>query len=360
MPPLKTYNVIGLMSGTSLDGLDLCYASFSQVNEKWDYEIHATQTVEYPVELRKKLALATKLSGEQLFLLDNSLGKFMGNTINEFIGLFSIDRKEVDAVCSHGHTVFHQPNKGLTVQIGCGATIAHQTKIRTINDFRKRDVLHGGQGAPLVPIGDLLLFSNYADSFLNIGGFANFSKIEKGQIAIASDICPVNNLLNYYCQQLGVAYDKNGEIARNAKIHTDLLQQLNASFLYKQMKRPSLGWEWVERELVPLIDRFTGSIEQKIATITRHAVDQIVDQLHKHACQKVFVTGGGAKNSFLTKTIRQRFSGDIIVAQEQLIDFKEALIFGLLGVLFLENRPNCLPIVTGASKAVMGGQLFLV
>jgi len=352
------YKVIGLMSGTSLDGVDLCYAHFVHKNKKWSYQIIACQTIEYPNELTEKLLITTHSSAEQLFILDKQLGVFFSEVINGFIEKHKIERNKIDAICSHGHTVFHQPDKQISVQIGCGATIARHTQLPTIANFRQKDVLYGGQGAPLVPIGDLMLFSNVADSFLNIGGFANFSTIKNNEITVASDICPVNNLINYYARQQGKHYDKNGEIAKNAIVSTTLLDKLNNLSIYKQETMPSLGWEWVEKIVIPIVDNFPVSIAEKIATITKHAITQIANRLNECHSKSILVTGGGALNTFLIDELKKSVTGNIICASQQLINFKEALVFGFLGVLFLENVPNCVHTVTGATKSVIGGVLY--
>lgn len=354
------YELIGLMSGTSLDGVDICHVDFLYKNNQWSYKIHNTRTQAYPEQLLKHLQNAVNLSGFELFSMDRQLGLFFGTCINRFIADFSIQKNAITAIASHGHTVFHQPDKGLTVQIGCGESIAHTTGINTINDFRTKDVLYGGQGAPLVPIGDQLLFSEQADAFLNIGGFANFSVINDDQSVTAFDICPANIVINHFTRQLGEEYDKNGMIA---SVHTPddaLLKSLNEMDVYSQPQPPSLGWEWVERFVLPLYGNQTISTEVKIATATEHAAFQIAKRLNACNCQSVFVTGGGAKNTFLVNRIEHYFNGRVVIPDEETIDFKEALIFAFLGVLHLENIPNCLPSVTGASKAVVGGVMHRV
>ncbi|HLU87704.1 MAG TPA: anhydro-N-acetylmuramic acid kinase, partial [Taishania sp.] len=276
----SSYNLIGLMSGTSLDGLDICYANFQFTENKWSYNVLHTETVTYPEVLLNQLKNAMNLSGLDLFLLDKQVGDFYGKSINQFIEKNQLDKSTIDAIASHGQTIFHQPEKGLTVQIGCGESIAVTTGIKTINDFRKKDVLYGGQGAPLVPIGDLLLFSKNADAFLNIGGFANFSKLQVDGSVLAHDICPANILINYFTRQLGLEYDKDGEIASKGSIDQELLNQLNELDLYYQKQPQSLGWEWIEKEMLPLLLRSTCSIEDKIATVTEHAAIQISNRLN--------------------------------------------------------------------------------
>jgi len=349
------YELIGLMSGTSLDGVDICHVDFFYKNNKWSYKIHNARTQVYPAHLLKQLKNAVNLSGLELFSLDQQLGVFFGECINNFIADFSIQKNAITAIASHGHTVFHQPDKGLTVQIGCGESIAYTTGINTINDFRTKDVLHGGQGAPLVPIGDQLLFSEQADAFLNIGGFANFSVLNTDATVTAFDICPANIIINYFTRQLGLEYDKDGTIASAQTPDDALLNLLNEIDAYNQPQPPSLGWEWIEQVILPVYEHQPVSIEVKIATATEHAAFQIARRLNEYHCKSVFITGGGTKNTFLISRIEHYFNGKIVIPDEETIDFKEALIFAFLGVLHLENIPNCLPSVTGASKAVVGG-----
>lgn len=349
------YSLIGLMSGTSLDGLDLCYVNFTKKEEVWSYIIKQTKAVSYPEQLLSRLKNAVNLSGFELFLLDRELGFFLGKSINSFLEEFKISKDNIHAIASHGHTVFHQPEKGLTVQIGCGASIVRETGIKTINDFRKKDVLHGGQGAPLVPIGDKLLFSGQADAFLNIGGFSNFSVIGEDGSVTAYDICPVNIVINYFTRKLGREYDKNGEIASKTPIDKSLLEKLNALEIYKQQQPPSLSWEWVEKEILSILNDNLVSSETKISTATEHAAFQIASRLNDSKSKSVFITGGGAKNSYLIKRLKYHFKGEVVIPSQEIIDFKEALIFAFLGALYLENIPNCLPSATGAEKAVVGG-----
>lgn len=351
----RTYKIIGLMSGTSLDGLDICYAKFSFKAEKWEYEILNTQVVNYSGLLLEKLKTAAKLSGLDLFLLDKELGLFYGKSVNDFISKNAISKTDIDAIASHGQTIFHQPEIGFTCQIGCGETIAAETGIQTINDFRKKDVLNGGQGAPLVPIGDKLLFSKQADAFLNIGGFANFSKIHEDDSVTAFDICPANIVINYFARSLGLEYDKNGIIASENEVNNSLFEMLNEIPTYSETQPTSLGIEWIEKEFFTNFYLSKSSDKENLSTVTEHAAFQIAKRLNEHDCNSVFITGGGAKNSYLISRIQHYFNGRIVIPDEETIDFKEALIFAFLGVLFLENIPNCLPSVTGAHKAVVGG-----
>lgn len=346
------------MSGTSLDGTDLVYATLEQdVFPKWNYTIIHAQTVSFPEYLTDQLHRSGELSGSQVAQLDHELGVFFGETINQFIANNSIDKSEVAAISSHGQTIYHQPSKGYTTQIGNPATIAVVTGIPTIGDFRTKDVLYGGQGAPLVPIGDRYLFGDKASSFLNIGGFSNISFEWSGK-TVAFDICPGNLPLNKLVRSKGLSYDKDGELARTGELNYFLLDLLNSLAYYEQPAPKSLGTEWLEHEFYPLL-KFDKDIENNLATVVEHIAIQIGKTLTEHQLDSVMITGGGAKNHFLIERLKRYYKGEIILPDSQLIDFKEALIFALLGALFLEKQPNCIASVTGASKDVCGGVLHL-
>jgi anhydro-N-acetylmuramic acid kinase len=355
---MKSYKIIGLMSGTSLDGLDIAYVEFkNSSNQKWNYQLLECDTVSYSKELFEKLVSAHQLTSFQLFSLDKELGEFYSACVLKFISSNKIDSLEIDAIASHGQTIFHQPDKGITVQIGCGTSLASHTGIKVINDFRKKDLVFGGQGAPLVPIGDFSLFQNEAESFLNIGGFSNIS-FKKDGVITAFDICPGNLPLNKLANSKGLAYDKNGDLAKNGEINFFLLDLLNELEYYKENYPKSLGSEWLETEFYRLI-KFDRDIENNLRTLIEHIAYQISFILNENNLKSVFISGGGALNPFLIERIEHYYKGKIIIPEKDTIEFKEAIIFAFLGALFLENKPNCLSSVTGARKDVVGGTLHL-
>lgn len=344
------------MSGTSLDGVDLVYSHLTKKDPvHWNYDIRHAQTFQFPVTLTDHLHRSGTISGSRLAQLDHDLGTFFAACINSFIETHSIDKMVVDAIASHGQTVYHQPAKGYTTQIGNPAVIAVKTGIPTIGDFRTKDVLYGGQGAPLVPIGDQYLFSEQAEAFLNIGGFTNISFSSNGVIR-AFDICPGNLPLNQLARSKEMEYDKDGHLAKQGELNYFLLDLLNSLPFYELPAPKSLGTEWLEQDFYPLL-KFDKDIENNMATVVEHIAIQIGKTLNDHSIQSVMITGGGAKNGFLIERLRRYFKGDILLPDNQLIDFKEALIFALLGALFLEGEPNCIASVTGASKDVCGGVL---
>jgi anhydro-N-acetylmuramic acid kinase len=343
-------DVVGLMSGTSLDGLDLCCVSF-QFDGTWHYRILKAESVDYPPELREKLASAQTLSAQEYARLHSDYGLYLGEQVRDFL---QRNQLHADLVASHGQTIFHQPSVRFTAQIGSGAGIAAMTGIDTVCDFRTTDVALGGQGAPLVPIGDAILFAEY-DACLNLGGFSNIS-YAAGDKRLAYDISPVNFVLNHYAAQRGMAFDRDGDLARSGRIDDTLLARLNALPFYTQSGPKSLGREWVEAEVYPLIDSFNLPVETVLATFVEHVAMQIARHVRGG---QVLVTGGGARNVFLLQRMQaQAPKVRYIVPDALTVDFKEALIFALLGALYRAGLPNCLASVTGAAFDNIGGCLY--
>jgi anhydro-N-acetylmuramic acid kinase len=346
----KGYSIIGLMSGTSVDGLDVAYCRFGEKN-KW--EIVAAKTYKYPDSLGTRLKNNMVLGTTALLELDAELGFYFGNTVNKFLKESRLPKPK--AIASHGHTVFHNPAKNYTLQIGKGSHIAAVTGITTVCDFRSTDVAFGGQGAPLVPIGDQLLFKQY-DYCLNLGGIANISFNQKGK-RLAWDIGPCNLPVNSLMHVLGKDFDKNGETGKKGKIIPALLDELNQLDYYKKRAPKSLGREWIEKELMHFLQAYK-SVPNVLRTYYEHIAIQISSAI-KIKGATVLVTGGGAHNTFLMKLIHQKTNAVIITPQPEIIDFKEALIFAYLGYLRLHHKVNALHSVTGAKKDSVGGAVYI-
>ncbi|MFV0247959.1 MAG: anhydro-N-acetylmuramic acid kinase [Tenacibaculum sp.] len=345
------YYVIGIMSGTSLDGIDLVYTKFPKNNFSKVCILHS-KTFAYSKPWTKKLQQAFVYSNKKLKKINTEYGVLLANTVKTFINFFDIDR--VDIIASHGHTVFHQPNRGITLQIGDGQTIANLTNTTVVSDFRTCDVQLGGQGAPLVPIGDKLLFSNYKYR-VNIGGFANIS-FEKDSKTIAFDLCPANIVLNYYTRKLGFDYDDKGTIASTGIIDKKLLSELNSLSYYFKKPPKSLGIEWVQEHVFCLTKKTEKNIDNLLRTFVEHIAMQISKWID--STNKTLFTGGGVFNSFLMNRIEFYTRQKIVLSDNQLIKYKEALVFALLAVLRFENKVNCLASVTGASKDHSSGKIF--
>lgn len=348
-----SYQVIGVMSGTSLDGVDLVYTTLT-FTSKWNFEIHFSETIAYSDYWFNVLSNAVHSSKQELSNLNDTYTEELAGIINVFISKYSIT--EIDAVCSHGHTVLHQPQNGFTLQIGNLEKLSALLKQNVVCDFRVQDVELGGQGAPLVPIGDRLLFSQY-DYCLNLGGFSNISFEENSQ-RIAFDISPVNTVMNLYANKLGVAFDNKGDLARSGSLNQDLLNELNALPFYELSYPKSLGIEFVNEIILPLISKYkTNEID-----VLRTFIEHIAFQIGKSITNKnssLLVTGGGAYNDFLIEQM-QSYLPDVkvIIPDKTTLEFKEALIFSLLGVLKFRNENNTLASVTGAKQDHSAGNIF--
>lgn len=354
MKPAKQAYYLGVMSGTSLDGLDLALCAFEIVGNKTIPTIVKAKTIPYSKDWKKCLSEAHLLSAEAYFQLHHNYGRFIGESINTFLEESAV---KANYVASHGHTVFHQPKNGFTTQIGCGATIAATTGISTVCDFRSLDVALGGQGAPLVPIGDALLFAEY-DACLNLGGIANVSFEKAGQ-RVAFDLCFVNMALNELVAPLGLEYDKDGTLARSGNTDAALLKQLKERIVRKQNEAFSLGREQYEAFVKPILDKSEAALEDKLATVVRYSVDTITETLQLHHIKKCLVTGGGAHHLFLIAQLQKANPTiAIIVPDKNIVDFKEALIFAFLGYLRVNESINTLKSVTGAASDSIGGALY--
>ncbi len=339
------------MSGTSLDGIDIAYIKINN-SSYIDFEIIQAETIPYSKEWKAVLKEAIFYTKENLKELDVKYGKLLGNLLNEFI--IEHDIFKLDFIASHGHTILHEPHNGITLQIGDGQEISKITNKKIICDFRTQDVDLGGQGAPLVPIGDKLMFSNHSHC-LNLGGFANVS-FEKNNERIAFDICPVNIVLNHYTNKLGFEFDDRGKIASEAMVNIELLKKLNSLEFYQKLPPKSLGLEWVQQNIFPLIDDLEKNIETILRTFVEHVAIQIGTVLKESST--VLVTGGGVFNSFLMKRVEYYLNKKIEIPSKELIEYKEALIFALLGLLKNKNEINCLQSVTGAIRDHSSGVIF--
>ncbi|MGC4128388.1 MAG: anhydro-N-acetylmuramic acid kinase [Bergeyella sp.] len=338
------FYAVGLMSGTSLDGLDICYTRFSEDSGKWNFEILKAETFPYPKAWEQKLRDVFYLSSQELAELHSEYGFYLGEQVRTFMQKNSIGK--ADLIASHGHTVFHQPQKKYTVQIGDGRAVKIVAGIPVVYDFRSQDVLMGGNGAPLVPIGDELLFSEF-DACLNLGGFSNISFRKDGK-RIAFDICPVNIVLNEFALKLGKKYDENGELARNGRVDEALLYQLNQLEFYRQQPPKSLGTEWLNEFVTPLLKG--KEPETVLATFTQHIAEKLAETLNLNNLKNLLVTGGGAYNCYLIELLKERTATEIIIPSKDIIEFKEALVFAFMGVLKMRGENNVLSSATGCSE----------
>lgn len=346
----KYAKIVGIMSGTSMDGLDLALCEFSSQNEVISFKLLAAETISYDANWKQKLQTVFSSSAETYFKLHSEYGNFIAQQITHFL---SKHKQDSDAIASHGHTIFHQPQLGFTTQIGCGATIAAKTNITTVCDFRNLDVALNGQGAPLVPIGDRDLFHQF-ESCLNIGGIANIS-FTQNNITSAFDICIANMALNYLTETIGKVFDEGGNLAKQGTIHTGLLNTL----LELNTQQQSLGREWFEHYVLPILNASTLPLNNKLATCCEYTAIQIAKVLNHQQLKSVLITGGGAYNHFLIERIKHHYQGTIEIPTDDIIQFKEAIIFAYLGYLRLNEQTNTLNSVTKASKNSIGGAVYL-
>lgn len=332
---------IGLMSGTSLDGLDICLAEFEK-KDRWHFQILKAETLPYPTDWENKLKNSIHLPAADLLELHSEYGFYLGQKAKAFIEKHQLEN--IDLIASHGHTVFHQPQRQFTLQIGDGRAITIETNIPVVYDFRSQDVLMKGNGAPLVPIGDELLFPQY-DTCLNLGGFSNISLHSQGK-RIAFDICPVNIILNHLAQQMNKDFDENGELAKKGEINEVLLNQLNSLDFYQQQHPKSLGAEWCYQYVFPILEGIP--LLGALATFTEHIAQQIAEVINENNIKNILITGGGAYNTFLIEKLKERTKAEIIIPEKEIIEYKEALIFAFMGVLRMNNEINVLSSATGS------------
>jgi len=358
----NTWTVVGVMSGTSVDGLDMVAVKFNIDLNKWNYEIIKAVSIEYPTNMKNRLINCIHASGEELIFLDLDLGNYVGQSVSGFLKDLKI---KVDLIASHGHTVFHQPEKGMTKQIGDGQSILSETGILTINDFRTMDVIKGGQGAPLVPIGDQFLFPDF-EVCLNIGGFSNISYSNTNGDRLAFDTGPANLLLNHLARKLGYNYDSNGDIGRKGKLIKELYDQFNALAYYELSPPKSLGLEWVKEKILPDLENDQYKVEDLMHTCVKHISFHINQAIAKEATNQqiqprnlsVLVTGGGAYNQFLIESLKHDHKElNFVLPSKEIIDFKEAIIFAFLGILRLNKQINVINSVTGAKVDSIGGTI---
>ena len=348
---MNSYSVLGLMSGTSLDGVDLVHCTL-HASGLFSFELHTARTYAYASRWKLILTHAHTWPLEKIKTLDKEYTVLLSEYILRFIDENQI--KHIDFIASHGHTVLHQPENGLTYQIGNSPKLAQLTHHKVVCDFRVEDVALGGQGAPLVPVGDRLFFGEF-DACVNLGGFANIS-FETQYGRMAYDICPVNKVLNFYANKLGKEFDQSGAIAKASVLNPELLSQLKQLQFYSKTPPKSLGIEWLEANFLPLLDQAGFNSEEIIATCTHHFAYQIAKAISGH--KTVLFTGGGAFNTYLMELISMQSSAEIVIPSADVINYKEALIFALLGVLKVRGDVNILSSVTGASKDHSAGLIY--
>lgn len=360
------YKVMGIMSGSSLDGLDLAFAEFQEVSGKWNFVIKAAACYPYPESWTERLRKATHLSAKDYLLLHTAYGHYIGSCVNQFIEEQGL-AYQVQLIASHGHTVFHLPEQKMTAQLGDGAAIAATTGINTVAELRALDVALGGQGAPIVPIGEQLLFSSFG-LLLNLGGIANIT-LQFTPSPLAWDICPANRVLNLLAETAGRPFDEKGSLARSGKADTSLLSELNDLEYYTKPAPKSLANEFGTGQVYPMISNKGLTPKDALATYTLHIAEQVKQAIQHHIQDpsqlrhtQMLITGGGAHNTFLVESIQAQLDDwgiQVHVPDPLVVDFKEALIMALIGVLRWREEDNVLSSVTGATRSSIGGAMWM-
>ncbi len=351
---MENYSVIGLMSGTSCDGLDIALCQFS-FDGSWSFDIQKCHTTSFPEQLKNRLFEAHQIGSSDLAKLDVDLGKWMGQEVSSFLRSSALT---AELIGSHGHTIFHRPELGFSLQIGNGWWLSKESGLRSITDFRMKDISLGGQGAPLVPIGDKLLFGDY-DYCLNLGGISNISMDISGQ-RIAFDCTPFNGLLNHYARELGAEFDRDGIWAKEGKVSEATLQKLNELPYYQKSGAKSLGREDIEEFYAPILDQAGLTPKDSLATLVEHYAIQIAHSIATHQKEgkaSLLITGGGAYNACFIERLSASLPENvsIVLPSSDIIEFKEALIFAFLAILRHRGEINCLASVTGAESDSSGG-----
>ena len=349
------FNIVGLMSGTSLDGVDIAACTFFLDDKAWKYQVKAARTFEYSPGWTERLRTLHEAGAYEFCRADREYGHLLGGLVSRFLGETGFP---AELVASHGHTIFHRPEKGLTVQIGSGAAISTETGLPVVCDFRSADVAQGGQGAPLVPIGDKLLFGSY-DACLNLGGFSNLSFDMDGD-RVAFDISPVNTVLNLLAAREGLPYDDRGMLAASGTIISALLTSMNELHYYRKAHPKSLGREWLEREFLPLLDTVKASPADLSRTVCEHIAIQVNRALATGRPFRVLVTGGGTHHDFLMERIRTLGNHEFLVPDSLTVDYKEAIVFAFLGLLRWQGNINILRTVTGGKSDICSGAIYRV
>lgn len=360
------YRAIGVMSGSSLDGLDLVFTELEEIGGKWTYNILQAETIAYPAEWKEQLQAANQLSAIGYQRLHAAYGRFTGEQINSFIERYTLQHR-VQLIGSHGHTIFHEPANHMSAQLGDGATIAAVTGINVVSDLRAMDVALGGQGAPIVPLGEKLLFTEYA-LLLNLGGIANLSAATPGGY-IAFDICPANRVLNMLAADAGLEFDKDGLLAAKGFVRDEVLAKMNQQPYYLKPFPKSLANDFGTELIYPMLKQANLSVPDALRTMVEHisiqltrSTGRLLNTFKQEKPTRMLVTGGGAHNSFLMQRLQAALGVmgiTLKLPEAAVINYKEALIMALLGLLRWREANTVLHSVTGAQRSSIGGAVWM-
>jgi len=346
--------IAGVMSGSSLDGLDIAIVHFSPNS---DWQLLWSYDIPYTPEWVSRLKNYHLLSSTEYVSLKFDFSRYIGELVGDALGDYS---GNVDYVSFHGHTLLHLPEKGITEQIGNGGVLAAILNIPTITDFRTQDVTKGGVGTPLAPLVELNLFKGH-DYYLNLGGIANITKLIDAAKLMAYDVCPCNQVLNYFSNQMGKDYDEGGEIARSGTINKNLIDYLNSIPYFDQNPPKSLDNNWIMNEVIPNFP--AGKIEDTLHTFCNWVAECIANEVEESKASSLMVSGGGAHNTYFMECLTSRLSSkncELHLPSKEIIDFKEAILMSLMAYKYINGESNVLCSVTGASSDSIGGALYKI
>lgn len=344
---------VGLMSGSSLDGIDLALVSFvlDANNDLVNWHIIDTALVPFDNKWNKRLTTYQGLSVDDYFLLESDFSLLLGEHIKKVVA-----HHDIKAVGVHGHTLAHIPEKNISIQLGNGGLIASIAEVDVVTDFRIQDIGAGGQGAPIVPAVERALFPDYK-YFLNLGGIVNVSNHSDHQHVTAFDIGPCNQLLNHLSSRLNLPYDNDGAIARTGTFHPDVMEAVLRLPYFNKTGAKSLSNQWIQDSVLPMFDKL------RPADALRTAVELIATTIAQalNGPGRVLITGGGAHNTYLIERLRKNIGDKPIVLhlpEKQLIDFKEALLMAYMAYSRVYHKKNVFKSVTGADDDYVTGAWY--
>jgi anhydro-N-acetylmuramic acid kinase len=371
-------NILGLMSGTSLDGVDICLSRI-RISAQLAYEILAFETLEMPLPLRERLLRNMRpdtSSVDDICALNVELGSWFGHSVQHFLNLNSFTAEQIDLIGSHGQTLYHLPPGSGTVaaslQLGDAAVIAEMTGITTISDFRMADLAAGGQGAPLVPYVDTLIFQHpeHPTCLQNIGGMANLTFLGTHGEVMAFDTGPGNVLIDYLAFKLSEGSqrcDAGGHWASRGTVCSALLAQALTHPFFAQLPPKSTGREvfgpdFAEQFLTAALSLSLSSADilATATALTAYSIEQACRQFLPQFPERFVISGGGVHNRTLMQMISERLAPAHVLPMEHFglsSDAKEAFAFACLAYTCLLGLPNNLPAVTGAARPVVMGKI---
>lgn len=362
----ESSDILGVMSGSSMDGLDLAFIRLNTEVGKpgllsASYELLHGATMPIPEELLNQLKYSSKLDALSLLTLDQDFGSWAGKAIDTAIKQTSFSPSLIGF---HGHTVFHFPDRKVSFQLGHGAVLSAYTQLPVVTDFRSQDMALGGQGAPMVSIAEKWLWPDYS-GFLNLGGICNITLKKTKEAYESADIWVCNQILNHLAREVGHSYDDRGLIAAKGLPIDELIEALLLAEWFEKKAPKSLDNSYLYEEVIPLFNKYrdysTGDkLHSAVIVIAKAIANHVNAVYHSEAIQGgIMLTGGGALNDFLVEKIRAELTCDIFLPDLETIQFKEAIMVAFAGWLRWRGLPNFIKEATGAKSDAIGGVLHI-